>query len=753
VYFIAMRNAIYNYNARGHDLIGLMDELQQQARQKLASGKYKEAAVLYEQGIEISPEIVSNYWHLGLAQLLQGREEEAQITWMMPMLEASSEEIEQWTEELLTVLNEQANSQEADAGYENAWLIRQHYGQIDPDNGNNLLKLLWLSIKIKIFTEQNSIIPQLIEIYSNQQGEGIQSKVLLQVVEAAFQLNPFPCSILELVEVVSPYINCEAAIKILLREASNLVYTNYQLGVTITRLCLRLAPDNLDAVLLLAACCRQLGTEGKWESIELAEQYLEQSQDLTSKLVATHVILWNLMEIGGQFNRATAVFSLYKGLMFKLTESINEKDRGALSRLMDMGIFIFYFEDSPQTNRPLRNSVARMCQADLQLDLSKEINLDKIRHSKKKKSRAKILKIGYLSNCLRQHSIGWLVRWLLKYHDRNCFEVHLYSLNQSKDWLQQEFILGYGDKFHYLYPPIVNMTNLISQDELDILVDLDSLSCAETLKCMATKVAPLQITWLGFDASGLPAIDYFIADPYVLPDDAQEYYQEKIWRLPSTYIAVDGFEVGVPNLSREQLDIPQEAIIYFSSQTGYKRHPDNIRLQMRILKAVPNSYFLIKGPNTDPESIASFFNQLAEEEGVNSSRLRFLPTVSHEAIHRANLTIADVVLDTYPYNGATTTLETLWMGIPMVTRVGEQFAARNSYTMMMNVGVTEGIAWTDEEYVEWGVRLGQDEGLRQTIQWKLRQSRHTSPLWNGKQFARQMENAYQQMWWQYVNDN
>ena len=127
--------------------------------------------------------------------------------------------------------------------------------------------------------------------------------------------------------------------------------------------------------------------------------------------------------------------------------------------------------------------------------------------------------------------------------------------------------------------------------------------------------------------------------------------------------------------------------------------------------------------------------------------------MSHETIHRANLTIADVVLDTYPYNGATTTLETLWMGIPIVTRVGEQFAARNSYSMMINAGITEGIAWTDEEYIEWGVRLGKNEALRQQIYWKLRQSRYTSPLWNGEQFAREMENAYQQMWWKYVNDN
>jgi predicted O-linked N-acetylglucosamine transferase (SPINDLY family) len=119
-------------------------------------------------------------------------------------------------------------------------------------------------------------------------------------------------------------------------------------------------------------------------------------------------------------------------------------------------------------------------------------------------------------------------------------------------------------------------------------------------------------------------------------------------------------------------------------------------------------------------------------------------------MHRANLGIADVVLDTYPYNGATTTLEVLWMGIPLVTRVGEQFAARNSYTMMMNAGITEGIAWTDEEYVEWGIRLGKDAALRQQISWQLRQSRQTSALWNARQFTREMENAYEQMWQRYL---
>jgi predicted O-linked N-acetylglucosamine transferase (SPINDLY family) len=257
------------------------------------------------------------------------------------------------------------------------------------------------------------------------------------------------------------------------------------------------------------------------------------------------------------------------------------------------------------------------------------------------------------------------------------------------------------------------------------------------------------VTWLGWDASGISTIDYFIADPYVLPEDAQQYYEEKIWRLPQTYLAIDGFELATPTLRRDELNIPSDAVIYFSAQRGFKYNPNTAKLQLKIIQQVPNSYFLIKGM-ADQESLKSFFFEIAESEGVANERLIFLPLAGSEAEHRTNLAIADIVLDTYPYNGATTTMETLWMGIPIVTRVGEQFAARNSYTMMMNAGITEGIAWTDEEYVEWGIKLGKDENLRQQIAWKLRKNRQTAPLWNAKQFTREMENAYEQMWQKYI---
>ena len=226
----------------------------------------------------------------------------------------------------------------------------------------------------------------------------------------------------------------------------------------------------------------------------------------------------------------------------------------------------------------------------------------------------------------------------------------------------------------------------------------------------------------------------------------------KFYVYPHAYLAVDGFEIGVPTLQRHHLDIDPDAVIFYSSQTGNKRHPHMARLQMQILRAVPNSFFLIRG-FADEASVKQFFETLAVEAGVDVNRLRFLPVFPSEETHRANLGIADVVLDTYPYNGATTTLETLWMGIPLVTRVGQQFAARNSYSFMMNVGITEGIAWTDEEYVDWGIRLGTDDAVRHQVAQKLRQSRQTSALWNTRSFAQEMEAAYQQMWIKYLDTN
>jgi predicted O-linked N-acetylglucosamine transferase (SPINDLY family) len=241
-----------------------------------------------------------------------------------------------------------------------------------------------------------------------------------------------------------------------------------------------------------------------------------------------------------------------------------------------------------------------------------------------------------------------------------------------------------------------------------------------------------------------------MADRHVLPDNAQSYYRETIWRLPNTYVAVEGFEVGTPTLTRADFDISDDAIIYMTVQAAEKRHPDTIRLQMQVLAGVPNSYLLVKGRGNQAR-IKDLFLTIAAEYQLSPDRLRFLGNAPSEEVHRANLAIADIVLDTFPYNGATTTLEALWLNLPVVTKVGQQFSARNGYTFLRNLGITAGIAWTDADYIDWGIRLGLDEAYRHTLVQQLHQAKAVSPLWNAQQFARDMEHAYQQMWLNWVN--
>lgn len=481
--------------------------------------------------------------------------------------------------------------------------------------------------------------------------------------------------------------------------------------------------------------------------LKLAEKLLEVATSGKNQAIAYHLMIKILLESGGNWEKARQLYQEYQ----KLLEAIAKKDVAIESsftlELMATLGFQAYFCDCPQQMHQFNNEFARFYYEKVRAyfpDLSQEIK-SKLNIPE---NREKTLKIGYLSSGFNRHSVGWLVRWIFKYHNREKYQIFAYNLGSKNDDLKyffediQQSPSNFIDVFNWGAREIAE---LIARDEIDILVDLDSITHRLTSQVLALQPAPIQITWLGCDASGLPAIDYFIADPYVLPETASDYYAQKIWRLPKVYVAVDGFEVGIPTIRRDSLEIPNDAVVYFSSQTGYKRNPENVRLQLQIIKQVKNSYFLIKNLG-DEASTRRFFEQLAAEEDVDSSRLRFLPQVSLEEIHRANLGIADVVLDTYPYNGATNTLETLWMGIPLVTRVGEQFAARNSYTMMVNAGITEGIAWSDEAYVEWGIKLGQNSRLRQEISWKLLQGRQTEPLWNTKQFTREMENAYEQMW-------
>ena len=739
------------------DLSVVGSDWQQKTNQFLLQGNYVQAAKLYEQAIEDEPSVKFHYWQLGLMLLLQGQEVEAQTTWLLAVSEGESEEIECWTEELIQVLQTEADRQRDLGNYAVAWAIRQHIREINPTHINNLLHSIGLSTMLETYTGEELADIGVIELLKSEPGNSVDFELLMQVLKNVLDRAPFEPSSFDLTEASTAHVKEPLTfVNLLIPLVYKIAYSARQidLGARFTELALRVSPKNPELLATLSCFYQDTGQYTK--GIETEKLCYSVMEALADKVYANFLIMRSLMSAGGYWDEFCLALEINKSLLVSLLEEQPDSLRSTgISRLFSAVFFFPYFQDKPAENLQIRRQVAQLAKLNIENHAKEQV----ARYSQRRlpvlssEQPSKRLKIGYISHCLRSHSVGWLARWIFEYRDPDRFEVNAYLLGSemSRDKLEDWYI-SKVDKAYKLGLKGSEAAEKIYEDEIDILVDLDSLTLTTTCETMALKPAPVQVTWLGWDASSVPSIDYYIADPYVLPESAQDYYTEKIWRLPQTYIAVDGFEVGTPTLRRDHLDIGSDAVIYLSAQRGYKYHPDTARLQLQILKEVPNSYFLIKGL-ADQESLKKFFLEIAESEGVEGDRLRFLALTGSEAEHRANLGIADVVLDTYPYNGATTTMETLWMGVPLVTRVGQQFAARNSYTMMMNCGISEGIAWTDEEYVEWGIRLGKDPVLRQQISWKLRQSRQTAPLWNGKQFTREMEKAYEQMWQIYIDQS
>ena len=735
-------------------------QLQQQALEYLTKGEYSHAVRIYQTMVEEEPDLRPAYWYLGLAMLLDGQEVEAQVTWMLVIGEGTETEVEEWTRELIEVLSTEADRQELAEHIQSAWIVRQHIREIAPDNINNLLHLIQLALRLEILSEEDIDQMGILALLESGQEEiEVDFPTLMQTIQILLEKIPLDPVVSQFLEASLPYIipnNPNTFVEQILLACIKINHNLHRpdQAVTLTKIALKADPEDLEGWRHLSAYYQNLPDYDR--GVEIAQKAYSLSQNIIDRIIGNYLYIRALMGAGGYWEEALVASNRQAELLLSLEPDELHGADSSLSlatRLYTTSFFFPYFNDNAAENRQIHNYLAQCCQKSIEHYTQDKIATYRSQWSSPTDSN-KRLRIGYLSHCFSSHSVGWLARWLFQHHDRENYDIYAYVINYRSvftDPLQQWYIDNVTEA-RKLGMNALEIADCISQDRVDILVDMDSITLDTACAIMSMKPAPIQVSWLGWDAPGISNIDYMIADPYVLPDNAEDYYQEKIWRLPETYVAVDGFEVAVPTLRREMLEVPDDAIVYFSSQRGYKRHPDTARLQLKIIKEVPNSYFLIKGFG-DQDAIKRFFLQLAEEEGVAEEQLRFLSPAPSESMHRANMGIADVVLDTYPYNGATTTLETLWMCIPLVTKVGQQFAARNSYTMMVNAGVTEGIARTDREYVEWGVRLGTEPELRQNVYCKLKESRKTSPLWNGKQFATEMENAYRQMWKHYVESS
>lgn len=626
-------------------------------------------------------------------------------------------------------------------------ILWQQIIKIVPNYLAGHLNLLVVACELKVFSAEKlaylgtvALINSIDSGCISQQEEELLLRATLSILEfpTALSLDFLRSSIPLLVNL--PW--CDAVMAF----ANSMVYDKqlFSYGVEIAEICLQYSPNNL---FILNDLIRFYGLRKDQDALlrtarNLLNIFRQQDFEpdfgfyLSSRLLSAFMT-------GNDWEQVQSIASIFKDYFILLQ---NEKsvvlNNFLRDRFWGLGFSLLYLFDEPESNRRCLNFNASIFQQNLTENQNKTICQEE---NLPKKKQVSLKRIGYIAHTLRQHSVGWLCRWLFKYHDREKFEIFVYLIGQPEDELTENWIYPNVSKYYHFGRDKNEIIKQIKQDQIQILVDLDVLTHNITAQVLAHKPAPVQVSWLGSDASGLPAIDYFIVDPYVVPDDAEGYYREKLWRLPQTYLAVDGFEMGTPTLSREQLGIKPNTVIYLSVQNKIKSNPNILKLQLQILQSVPDSVFLIKGGG-DNELIRAMVEQLAKEMGLDLHRIRFLPKDGDEMTHRANLSIADVVLDTYPYNGATTTLETLWMEVPLVTRVGKQFASRNSYTFLTQLNIREGLAWNDQEYVYWGTRFGLEKSLREKVKNELNLGKYKSKLWRAKDFTQELELAYEGMW-------
>ena len=276
--------------------------------------------------------------------------------------------------------------------------------------------------------------------------------------------------------------------------------------------------------------------------------------------------------------------------------------------------------------------------------------------------------------------------------------------------------------------------------EIDIAVDLMAFTAECRPQIFALRAAPVQVNFLGYPGTmGAPYMDYLIADRTLIPEDSRSHYSEKIIYLPHSYQVNDAKRpVADVSFTREDLGLPPTGFVFCSFNNSYKITPDTFDSWMRILRRVEGSVLWLLEDNA---SVANNLRREAVRRNVQAERLIFARRVPMPE-HLARLRAGDLFIDTLPYNAHTTASESLWVGLPVVTCLGETFAGRVAASLLQAIGLPELIAANPDQFEELVVELATDTQRLATIRQKLADNRLTAPLFDARLFAKHIEAAY-----------
>ncbi len=355
------------------------------------------------------------------------------------------------------------------------------------------------------------------------------------------------------------------------------------------------------------------------------------------------------------------------------------------------------------------------------------------------------IRIGIVSSDLRRHSVAYFIEPLLANIDHNNFEYYCYANVKVPDKYSQR-IANFSTKWQsILQLSDIEAAELIRRDKIDILIDLGGHTADNRLQIFCLKPAPLQVSWLGYpDTTGLQAMDYRIADEYTEPEGAEKYSSEKLIRLPGGFHCYSAF-IDSPEVVPPP-SLKQGYVTFGSFNNFAKCSPETIFLWSEILKNVPGSKMILKALSLGDKYVQELAYKSFESFGIERERITMIPRTKGLREHFENYNSIDIALDTYPYNGTTTTCEAMWMGLPVVSFYGPNHASRVGLSLLSHIGLQQLAASTPEEYVNKAVALAAEIDIRTELRTTMRQRLVNSPILNADHFARKFEAAMSAIW-------
>lgn len=444
---------------------------------------------------------------------------------------------------------------------------------------------------------------------------------------------------------------------------------------------------------------------------------------INPSLVTAHFNLGNtLIELGQMADGRAA---LEKAI------SIDPTDKGAQDNLLMSRLY-----EPSETERSLYE--AHMV-ASKSLPGAKEL-------ARKDDASDRPLKLGFVSADLKRHSCAYFLEPLFEALKQRTVQVFAYSMVIKPDEITER-LKSLCDKWTDAIPlGDEELAGEIQKDGIDVLIDLSGHTAGNRLSVFARKPAPVQVSWLGYPATtGLPSIDARLTDALADPKgDADQWHSETLVRLPNSFLLYRAPE-DAPTIA----PLPAQAngfITFGSFNNLSKINPEVIESWCRILSDTPDSQLMLKGRTMASPGVRDSLRSQFEKRGIGAERLRLIDWLPRSENPLALYNEVDIALDTFPYNGTTTTCEALWMGVPVVGFIGSRHAGRVGASLLTSVRLTDCLASDRATYEQTAIDLAKDTQSLSFIRQSLRDQMATSPLCDGPLFARQFEAALRDLW-------